>query len=136
MDSVIQIVFPHDQFGNQADVSTATQVNLAVDLFQHGTQMSVPMGSTYQPQLMYAVGNGDVQTSPLVAQQTTYTANGQVYPRWVVNNFPVTPGQQYHFMFVLAPIGQAGAAFPSIWTHAANAMTILPNPTPPSGCLP
>jgi len=133
LDTRIQIVFPHDDVGNQATVDNATRVNLAVDLFQHGTNMSVPMGSVYTPRLFYSIGTGDVQQGD-IALPTTYTANGTIYPRWELNNFPVTPGQQYHFMFALQPIGTAGAAYPSIWTHAADARTILPNPTQPPNC--
>lgn len=134
LDARIQIVYPHDDAGNLATVDNASKVNLAVDLFQHGTTLSVPMGSIYQPRLYYSIGTGDIQQGPVANIQRTYTVGTNAYPRWELDNFPVTPGQQYHFMFALNPIGQAGAAYPSIWTHAEDARTILPNPTAPPTC--
>jgi hypothetical protein len=70
-------------------------------------------------------------------QETTYTINGQQYPRWVFNDVPVQPGQQYHFMAMLTGIQGGvvdGRQFPTIWTHAADARTYLPTPQPPPAC--
>ncbi|HOR01553.1 MAG TPA: hypothetical protein PLJ35_22290, partial [Anaerolineae bacterium] len=42
-DSYIQIVWPHDKQGHFASVGQATFVNIAVDIFAHGTHLSVPL---------------------------------------------------------------------------------------------
>ncbi|HEY3116108.1 MAG TPA: hypothetical protein VGK54_05150, partial [Chloroflexota bacterium] len=135
LDARIQIVYPHDNQGNLVSVDKATKVNLAVDLFQHGTRLSVPVGSIYAPQLMWTQGNGDIQTGPTASQQTTYSVAGSVYPRWVLNDLPVQGDGQYNFMFQLAPMGSDGFAFSTIWTHGASPLTLLPNPVAPASCI-
>lgn len=134
LDTRIQVVWPHDEQGNFAPVDRATRVNIAVDVFAHGTTHSLPPDTLYNLKLLWAQGNGPLAQAPGVAQKMTYTVNGKTFPRWVVNNFPVQPGQQYHFLFLIGALGQPGASFPTIWTHAADARTILPQPEPPPSC--
>lgn len=108
LDARIQIVWPTDVNGQYAPVSRARYVNVAVDLFAHGTLDSAPVG--YQlpgPIVLYeAVGNQPLvsiapptnpwalegvdgyHSAPVVA--TTYTVNGVTYPRWVFNLVPST----------------------------------------------
>lgn len=62
--------------------------------------------------------------------------NGQTYPRWVVTDFPVRPDQQCHFLVMIGALGQPGASDPTIWTHAADARTILPRPQVPPAYTP
>ncbi|HPL28810.1 MAG TPA: hypothetical protein PLG21_12225 [Anaerolineae bacterium] len=135
VDARIQVVWPHDVQGRLCPVAEAPLVNIAVDLFAHSTLNSVPLD--YEPHVLglrIAQGNGPLTLQPgLLPQKITYTANGQAFPRWVFNNVPVEPGQPYHF----APYVYEDLAtdLPSwsctIWTHAANARTLLPNPRPP-----
>ena len=134
-DVRIQIVWPHDEQGQFASADQATRVNIAIDLFAHGTLNSVPLD--YEPKdlsLMVAQGNGRFRVqSDLVPEKITYTVDDQTYPRWVFNDVPVEPGQQYNF----APSLYAWyySKLPSmhftIWTHAADARTLLPDPEPP-----
>ena len=135
IDARIQVVWPHDAQGRLCPVAEAPLVNIAVDLFAHGTLNSVPLD--YEPEylrLQVAQGNDPlVLQRDLVPQKITYTANGHTFPRWVFNNVPVEPGRQYHFApYVVRPQNKG---FPSwtftIWTHAADARTLLPNPEPP-----
>jgi hypothetical protein len=59
--------------------------------------------------------------------------NGQDFPRWVFNNVTVKPGTQHHFRVIV--MGGPNRVYPTIWTHAADARTIFPNPQPPPyGC--
>ncbi len=154
VDLRIQVVFPHDAQGRQQPVGQAPLVNVAVDIFQHGTTLSVrpdflqaiPSRYAVSLGLQIATGNGplrgDVSTSgaSITPQQTSYDIGGQRYPRWVFNNVPVQPGQQYHFMAILAGLlgnaVTAGNQFPTVWTHAADARTYLPNPQAPPACTP
>lgn len=136
LDTRIQIVFPHDGRGNLVPVNQATFVNVAVDIFRHGTLLSVP--PDFQPDalnLQVAVGNDPPTRSGVPAQKGTYTGHGTTYPRWVFNNISVLPGQQYQF---LAPVywGKTLSPYTNIWTHAADARTLLPNPTIPAACTP
>jgi hypothetical protein len=138
LDTRIQIVWPHDSRGNFTSVERATHVNIAVDIFEHGTLKSVQPDLPYGPiALEVAEGNGELQMyppptkhsyAPLKPEQISYTVNEQDFPRWVFNNVTVKPGTQYHFMVVA--LG-ANRTYPTIWTHAADARTIFPNPQPP-----
>jgi hypothetical protein len=137
MDSRIQIVFPHDSQGRQMPVAQANFVNIAVDIFVHGSLQSVP--PDYEPDAFYlkaAVGNDLLsQLSPTIAPvKTTYAVSGQFYPRWVFNDIPVQPGQQYHFAAYVFK-NKLPSPYSNVWTHAADARTILPNPSPPPSCV-
>jgi hypothetical protein len=154
VDLRIQVVFPHDAQGRQQPVSQAPLVNVAVDIFQHGTTLSVrpdflqavPSRYSVSLGLQIATGNGPLQSdvsasgASIVPQQTSSDIGGQQYPRWVFNDVPVQPGQQYHFMAILAGLlGNAvttGNQFSTIWTHAADARTYLPSPQAPPACVP
>jgi hypothetical protein len=132
----IQIVWPHGEEGRFAPVEEATLVNVAIDIFHHGTLKSAPLD--YEPDgLHISVAEGNDlprRADPGPAQKVTYTANGQTFPRWVFNDVPVKPGQQYHFM---ASVFQGKISYPytTIWTHAADARTFLPHPEVPPPCL-
>ncbi len=60
---------------------------------------------------MYSVGNGPMAEGPDANIMITQTMNGQELPRWQLDNFSVTLGRPYNFMFVLVP-KQNGAAMP------------------------
>lgn len=132
LDARIQIIFPHDERGNPASVETATFVNIGVDLFEHGTLRSVPPGYSPAggPRLLMAQRNNRLEATTLAVQKIEYRVNGQAYPRWVFNNVPVDPFSQYHFMVELPGIPTSS----TIWTHAQDARTYLPNPESPAGC--
>ena len=144
VDVRIQLVWPHDAQGNFAPVERAPYVNIAVDLFEHGTLKSVrPEDPTYGPVFLYiAEGNGPMRPLltrprgiPKPAEKITYSANGQIFPRWVFNDIPVEPGRVYHFIAtVLSPVKQL-TTFPTVWTHAPEGVdtrTIMPHPRPPT----
>lgn len=134
LDSRIQIVWPHDAHGQYAPVDQAHFINIGVDIFAHGTLRSVdPFDSLASPVLYVAIRNGPVQEVPGVALiKTTYTVNGRTYPRWVFNDVPVDPGQQYHFLVTVPR--EFGTVYPTIWTHATDARTFLPDPPMPPAC--
>lgn len=106
LDTRIQIAFPHDERGNFAPPSTATRVNIAVDVFAHGTTLSVPPSAVYDVALLWARGNGPLYNSPGYIPETIYTLGGRAYPRWVINDFPVVPGQTYYFLAMIGPLGK------------------------------
>ena len=136
LDTRIQIVWPHDEQGNLASVDRATRVNIAIDVFAHGTTLSVPPDSNYTVRLWWNQGNDNLALGPGYLPKTSYTVNGQTYPRWVVNDFPVRPDQQYHFLAMIGSLGQPGASYPAIWTHGADARTYFPSPQVPPSCSP
>jgi len=135
LDTRIQVVFPHDSQGRQVPPAQATALNIAVDVFQHGTELSVPPDSTIEPRLWQAEGSSLLKAAPPGVQKTTYTLNGQGYPRWVFNDVQVHPGQAYHFLATVGQLGQHGGAYPTIWTHGTAAKGAPKIETPP-GCIP
>ena len=145
VDLRIQVVFPHDAQGRQQPVGKAPLVNVAVDVFEHGTSLSVrpdflqTIPSRYPVTLGLQIARGNDALAGYAGQppETEYSVNGQSYPRWVFNDVPVDPTRQYHFLAMLKGLQGGvtdGRQFPTIWTHAADARTYLPNPRPPVGC--
>jgi hypothetical protein len=135
LDTRIQIVFPHDESGKPAPSNTATEVNVALDIFQHGTELSVPPDAPYTPKLWLSQGSEPLATVPPGVQKTTYTLNGQGYPRWVFNNVRVDPAAGYHLLATVGLLGQRGGSYPTIWTHAP-AHPAAAKPQAPPACIP
>jgi hypothetical protein len=140
VDTRIQIAYPHDRNGTFAGLEQATLVNVAVDIFEHGTLNSVPLTYNAGPILLYIAEanypialaraeSGSVATVAM-ANLEPYTLNGTKYPRWVFNNVIVEPGKQYHYLVRV----QGVETFPTIWTHALDVRTYLPNPPLPPAC--
>lgn len=142
MDARIQIVWPHDTLGNFASVERATRVNIGVEVFEHGTLKAIPLDSSqkfsYTLSLLVATWNNPVGAatySSLVPVQ--YTISGQTFTRWNFNDIPVVPWVQYHFLAGVTPTGSPSMSpYASIWTHAPDARTYLPNPQAPPSCVP
>ncbi|MGB0388447.1 MAG: hypothetical protein ACPGWR_26815 [Ardenticatenaceae bacterium] len=130
----IQIVYPHNAQGAFAPVERATFVNLATDLFQLnrlGQRLSARPDDTANLNLLVAQGNQSLSRSSISPVKSTYTFGNNSYPRWDFNDIPVQPGQQFHFM--IGNTGSGGSS--SIWTHAEDARTIIPQPDAPAPCL-
>lgn len=135
-ESRIQVVWPHDAQGNPAPVERATYVNVAVEVFERGTRRAVqPDAFGVMPftlQLLAAPNNDPLFPVPQPVRQEQYSVGGQKYTRWVWNDVFVTPGEQIHFVVALLPKdSDAFSPYSTIWTHAADPRTILPNPTLP-----
>jgi hypothetical protein len=143
VDARIQVVYPHDARGAAASVAKATFVNVAVDLFAHGTLLSVPLDypgdAEITPTLYVAEGDGSLQwrkpgtLTPLVsATKTSYLVGDEEYPRWTFDDVPVKPGVSYSFVVYLRAAEGTVQTFPTVWTHATGGRTSLPKPRPPS----
>jgi hypothetical protein len=140
IDARIQIVYPHDRQGNFVPVEKATLVNVAVDLFEHGTLNSVPGDYDGSILVLYiaeanspmTLAQADAGSSAIVATANleSYMVGDVKYPRWVFNNVKVEAGKQYHYLVKLHGV----ETYPSLWTHASDARTYLPNPAPPPAC--
>lgn len=137
VDARIQIVWPHDAQGHYAPPDQATLVNVAVDIFAHGTLESVPVD--WEPDAIFlevARGNDPPREAgppSLPAQKITYSVNGNTFPRWIFNNVPVVPGQQYHFIPGI-DVHKVPDPYVSVWTHGSDARTYLPTPPVPPSC--
>ncbi|HUE75516.1 MAG TPA: serine/threonine-protein kinase [Chloroflexota bacterium] len=140
IDARIHIVWPHNGRGEPVPVEQATAVNVAVDLFAHGTTRSVPMDFDPKLVLRVAEGNGplreqDEAGQPIaLASKITHTIDDRTFPRWVFNNVPVQPGRQYHFLVDVTE--GVEMAFPSIWTHGHDSGMSQSPPSIPPSCSP
>lgn len=145
LDARIQIVWPHDGAGYFAPPDEAVFVNIAVDLFVHGTRISVPVEFSGNlglpnwggPALGMAKNNQPFaySSSGPRSRKETYTLNGQLYPRWVFDDVPVVPGAIYHFMAVPAEDLRVPSQRGSIWTHAAAEGPANEPPEIPPSCV-
>lgn len=139
VDARIQIVWPHDGRGQAAPTERATFVNVAVDLFQRNTRRSLPPDAvrSYSVRLLAAEGNGALAAvDGAKSGTTTYQVGGKSYPRWTFDDVPVKPGAQHSFVVsALAAGGRLVSPYSTVWTHAADPRTILPDPQPPPPCL-
>ena len=147
LDARIQVVWPHDGHGHQMPVDKARYVNVAVEVFEHGTLKAVRSFPAERIVLYSAKGNeGLVPAIPLgqpggenlaPPQVVTYEVDGNQYSRYVFNNIAVQPGQPVNFAVQLRDPNPLLRDVPpysyysTIWTHAADARTYLPNPQPP-----
>jgi hypothetical protein len=121
-------------------VDRATLVNVAVDIFEHGSLNSVPLNYNAGPIVLYiaeanyamapARSDAGSTSTVAVANPEPYRVGETQYPRWVFNNVIVEPGKQYHYLVRV----QGVETFPTIWTHATDVRTYLPNPTLPPAC--
>lgn len=140
VDTRIQIVYPHDRDGNFVSVANARLVNVAVDIFEHGTLNSVGMDYDGGPVVLYlaeanypmAPAQADAGSSTIVATAhlEPYKIGDTEYPRWVFNNVKVEPGKQYHYLVKVHGV----TTYPTLWTHASDARTYLPHPEAPPAC--
>jgi len=145
LDARIQVVWPHDGQGHQMPVGKARYVNVAVEVFEHGTlkAVRVPAGTLL---LWGAKGNEGSSVLTRIGQPrgenlqppelTYYQAGDEAYPRYVFNNIPVEPGQQMHFMVEVRDPAPGPDKPPfefhsTVWTHAVDARTYQPQPQPP-----
>ncbi len=143
VDAKIEIVWPHDEQGNQAPVGAAPLVNIEVYLFQRGTLDPVPCSFTNTVTLhsamnweIYGQGHGTGgemtvdRTEPVTAQRITRTVDGKTFPVWIFNNVPIgiSAGVPYitnikTFYFVAVE----GADYrTNVWAHGADARTFAP----------
>ncbi|MBI4674967.1 MAG: hypothetical protein HY741_25275 [Chloroflexi bacterium] len=151
IDTRIQIVWPHSADGTLAPVGQAEFVNIAVDLFRHGSLESVPLD--YAPNeatgypILY-IAREDKQAELYAAtenpqryrlpRKTTFALNGQTFPRWVFDNVPIEPNQDYFFVVLLSPVSKdpARRAYPIVWSYTAKTRTVLSQTNNHSPCLP
>ena len=142
LDTRIQIVWPHDLQGNLASVTNATRLNITVEVFEHGTLKAILPDASgkfrYTLALYVADGNDVVHpASYSTLTSRTYVVDGQTYTQWIFNDVPVIPGHQYHFLAGATAAGRQDVyPYSTIWTHAQEGRTLLPNPQDSPACVP
>lgn len=128
IDARIDILWPHDF----APVAAAQQANLSLRLYASRSQEVPPCAWMPGVELWMARDAEALRRQSIAVQRTV---EGHPFPVWDVNDIDVTwandPDHKLVFLVRTAP-GLA-ESFSSVWVHAADARTILPQPPEPEG---
>jgi len=138
VDARIQIVWPHDEAGNERPVTEAGLANVVVAFFKHGTRLSVPVGWQPEAVVLHGAWNQEVGKRLSRAPAVQVRQAGAItYPVWEFNDVPVgraTDSQNRLYMWVTA---EGVLTYPTIWAHGADLRTFFPaQDEPVMGCLP
>ncbi|MFN8532451.1 MAG: cellulase family glycosylhydrolase [Dehalococcoidia bacterium] len=130
VDGKIEIVWPH----SNAPVAQATKANIGAYLFHRGTLKSVGVDWTPTVRLWRAVGSGQFEAIA-TAVKSVQQANGMSFPVWNFNDVDVSaakdPAQKVYFRLSVDNVDSRS----NIWSHAADARTIFPQPDVPTGVV-
>jgi hypothetical protein len=128
LDARIEIVWPH----GDAPVDRASMANVTAMLLGRGTLQSVD--PTYQPtvRLHRALDTGPGEMVATGTQRITTRADGLRYPVWDFNDVDVsaarTPLSKLYFWVTVDGVDAAS----NVWTHGADARTIMPDKNVPT----
>jgi photosystem II stability/assembly factor-like uncharacterized protein len=138
LDARIEIVWPHDDAGNPKSVSEGNYANVAVELFKHGTRLSVPVGWEPEGLTLYGAWNQEIGR-PLARQSVVQVrqSGAITYPIWEFQNIPVAAATNPDNKLYLWVMVDGLTTYPTIWTHGADARTFFPAQDEPiQGCTP
>ncbi len=138
LDTLIQVVWPHDETGAEQPVSEADYINIAVALFKHGTRLSTPVGWQPAGLTLFGAWNQEIGR-PLAREATAQTrrAGAITYPVWEFNNIPVGRAADPANKLYLWVMAEGIESYPTIWAHGADARTFFPTKDEPvQGCVP
>jgi len=131
VDVHIEIFWPHDF----APVATAQKANLGLRIY--GDHSLEPPPCAWSPNVDILVAQ-DAEPMRRVDLADHRNVEGHPFPFWVMNDLDVTwandPGHQLIYMAQVSP-GLA-ESHNSVWIHAADARTYLPEPPQPTGVAP
>ena len=131
VDARIEIFWPHDF----APVTLAERANLGLRLYRTRSLEPPPCAWTPNVEVWAARDAEPLQRLGLADQRNV---DGHPFPFWTMNDLDVTwandPNHQLIYMARVAP-GLA-ESYASVWVHAADARTHLPDPPQPEGLAP
>lgn len=128
VDARIEILWPHDA----APVTTATRGNLGIRLYVGRSQEVPPCAWMPAVEVWMAQDAEPLRRLGLATQRTM---EGHPFPFWELNDVDLTwaqdPARKLIFMVRVAP--ELAESRSTVWIHAADARTYLPNPPEPIG---
>jgi photosystem II stability/assembly factor-like uncharacterized protein len=131
VDIRIEIFWPHDF----APVTTAKQANLGLRLY--GDHSLEPPPCAWTPNVTLSAAR-DAEPLRRLDLADHRNVDGHPFPFWTMNDLDVTwanePGHQLIYMARVAP--SLALSHASVWIHAADARTFLPEPPQPAGLAP
>jgi len=138
IDARIQIVWPHDAAGVERPLAEATEANVAVLLFKHGTRLSVPVGWQPPGLILYGAWNHEVGRPLARAAVAGVRTSGAItYPIWEFTNVPVARAADPANQLFLWVVVEGIETHSNIWVHGVEARTAFPVPDEPiRGCIP
>ncbi len=128
VDVRIEIFWPHDF----APVTAASQANLGLRLYQdHSLE---PPPCAWSPNVDVWVAQ-DAEPLRRIDLAEHRTVEGHPFPFWVMNDLDVTwANNPEHKLIYLAKVAPGLAqSYGSVWIHAADSRTFLPEPPQPTG---
>lgn len=132
VDARISILYPHDGKGNVRDVRNAERGNITVRLFQAGTNNNVGPFFNRKVKLLRMVNNLPAEVIG-EGSKRTFTEGRVVHPVWDFNDIDISlarnPANKMYFTVQVEGI----ATNASIWSHAIDARTFVPQPDLPFG---
>lgn len=131
VDAKVEIVWPHD---NQP-VDKATQANIGVEIFAHGTLQSVPASFAQPVRLYEAVNNGPLQEIAS-GNRVMETRNGITFPTWQFNDVDVSAARDPNNRLFFWVSVDGVTTYSNVWTHGADARTFFPKQDVPTGVAP
>ena len=131
----IQVVWPHDRYGQAQPVARATLANVTVALF-HATipnvADSVGTGFNRRVLLYKALNNGPMQLVGAGVKRLT-TQGGVTYPVWDFNDVDVSQARDPLNKVYFRVLVEDTRTFSTVWSHGADARTYFPTPDQPTG---
>ena len=128
VDVRIEIFWPHDF----APVTTAQQANLGLRIYKDHSLEPPPCAWSPNVDILVAQDADPLRRVDLADHRNV---EGHPFPFWTMNDLDVTwandPGHQLIYMARVTP-GLA-ESHNSVWIHAADARTYLPEPPQPTG---
>ncbi len=151
VDTVIRIVWPHDELGDPSDAARGRLVNISAIVLAHGTSNSVPPEWDHQVVLAVNATNNNLSDvpdkendirgfSPTIGKKRVATEKGITFPVWDFNDIPLgRPERPFSLettrLFWIRTLGVP--SYPAIWGHGADARTNFPVqdvPREPQNC--
>ncbi len=128
VDARIEILWPHDF----APVTTATRGNLGIRLYAGRSQEVPPCA--WMPSVEVWMAQ-DAQPLRRLGVATQRTMAGHPFPFWELNDVDLTWAQDpaHKLIFMVRIVPELVESRSTVWIHAADARTYLPNPPEPSG---
>ncbi len=128
VDARIEILWPHDF----APVTTAARGNLGIRLYASRSQEVPPCA--WMPSVEVWMAQ-DAQPLHRLGLATQRTMEGHPFPFWELNDVDLTWAQDpaHKLIFMVRVVPEPIESRSTVWIHAADARTYLPNPPEPIG---
>jgi hypothetical protein len=138
----IEIVWPHDAEGKEAPVREADLANITAYLIVGpppgglGSGYAEPPPCDWEPKVwLWAALNAEPASPVALGQKRLITASGRTFPAWDFYNVDVSAAREPANKLTFFVTVEGVLTRFNIWTHAADARTLLPTQDIPTGTV-